>query len=784
MESTLGNFPNINSKITSVATADYAPLFYRATIATEKSRLNELIKTHKSLIIHNEIKGQLEELIKCKHPKKKFNSDTYLEYINSHLNNTHIDDYGVWVYYPWSNRLIHILDEEEFILVRTNRNQNKITSEEHEILKTKKIGIIGLSVGQSIALTIASERIAGEINIADFDTLELSNLNRIRTGIHNLNLPKTITVAREIAEIDPFIKVNCYHEGVTENNIDEFICKEKKLDLLIDECDGLSIKFLCRNKAKQHQIPVVMDTSDRGMIDIERFDLDPNRPIFHGLLHGLDISKLKEAKTNEEKVPYVMAIIGTETMSTKLKASMLEVEQTISSWPQLASSVTLGGGITCDVSRRILLDQFQDSGRYFVDVEDIIQNQLIQTTLDNPSELTIASEATTILDTNDNTSYNNEMFVLAKQAMDIYTPSDTTLVTKPFVQQLVAKAILAPTGGNSQPWKWLFTNNQLFLFQHQGKTNKFLDFNGYGTILGLGAATENLILEASNNNIEANINLFPLKSNESLVAQISFSKSKINNNYNYLANYINDRVTDRNIYPSETINSEVLNKLKDACNSISGAKLHLLTDKEDIKKYGEILGRSDKTLLTTKATHTEFMNEIRWTKQEVEETKTGVDLETIDLTATEITGFKLIKNWNVVKHLNRWGGGSAFEKLSKKCAESAFALGLITVPKLTQKGFFNGGRAMERVWLEATKNDVNLHPLSGLTYVFTRLSHGNAENMDSEMINEIKELRKKHENLFNTKNEVEVFFFRIFKGSKPVKRSLRKNIDDILIYEK
>ena len=39
-----------------------------------------------------------------------------------------------------------------------------------------------------------------------------------------------------------------------------------------------------------------MDTSDRGMLDIERFDLEPERSIFHGLVEHLDIAKSKNLK--------------------------------------------------------------------------------------------------------------------------------------------------------------------------------------------------------------------------------------------------------------------------------------------------------------------------------------------------------------------------------------------------------------------------------------------------------------------------------------------------------
>lgn len=369
MKSTISNFiekTNLNSR-------EYKPVFYRLSNAKDESDFLTLLNSNKSIQVYDEIQGQVQELVKSLHPKINYSKEKLKEDAIKHLGSTTAEKYGVWVYYKWSNKLVHILDEEEFVTVRTNRNQYKITPEEKKILATKKIGVIGLSVGQSVALTIAMERICGELRIADFDVLELSNLNRIRAGVQSLGIEKSIVVAREIAEIDPYFKVTCFHDGITEENIDNFITKNGKLDILVDECDGLYIKILCRQKAKENNIPVLMDTSDRGMIDIERFDLEANRPILHGLIDHLDIGKIKEAKTNQEKLPYVAAIIGLDSISQRLKDSFAELGKSIVTWPQLASSVALGGAVMCDVSRRILLKQLNVSGRFFVNVDEIIK---------------------------------------------------------------------------------------------------------------------------------------------------------------------------------------------------------------------------------------------------------------------------------------------------------------------------------------------------------------------------------------------------------------------------
>ena len=352
----------------------YEPVFYQLNEIDDEIRFNAILKDNSFIQVFDEIDSQLEELIKLRHPKLKFSKEEINQKIDLYIDGINKDKYGVWVFYPWLNKMVHLLNKDEFIEVRTNRNQYKITPEEEDVLATKKIGVIGLSVGKAIATTIAMERICGELVLADFDVIELSNLNRIQTGVYNFNVQKTIVAAREIAEFDPFLKVTCFHDGLTEENVNDFFLKNGKLDICIEVCDGLTTKIFARQKAKKLGIPVVMNSSDRGTTDIERFDLDSNLPILHGMIDHLDLNLAKKAKTNLEKVPFLLAMIGPKTSSKRLMESMPEIGKTINTWPQLASGVIFGGGICTDVCRRILLNEFTKSGRYFVDIEDIINN--------------------------------------------------------------------------------------------------------------------------------------------------------------------------------------------------------------------------------------------------------------------------------------------------------------------------------------------------------------------------------------------------------------------------
>ena len=351
---------------------DYRPIILSPKSSEDVAILNG-IKGQSATQITDSIESQVAELIKTKNPARLFSPEALQEQVEDFFCEKDRETFGVWVYYPWRNSLVRLLEEEDFVALRTSRNKFKITQEEQDTLHRKKIGIVGLSVGQSVALSLAMERTFGELRIADFDTLDLSNMNRIRTGLYNLGLKKTWIVAREIAEIDPFLKVTVFEEGITERNMDDFFTLGGDLDLLIEECDSLPVKIGLRIKAKSFGVPVLMDTSDRGMIDVERFDLEPDRPVFHGMLkrYGPEESLLGQIKNHKHEI--MMDILDFRNLSERAKKSINEIGKTITTWPQTASSVLMGGAVCAYYSRKLLLKESIASGRLYVDLDEYIK---------------------------------------------------------------------------------------------------------------------------------------------------------------------------------------------------------------------------------------------------------------------------------------------------------------------------------------------------------------------------------------------------------------------------
>src|ERR1039458_8336757 len=118
-----------------------------------------------------------------------------------------------------------------------------------------------------------------------------------------------------------------------------------------------------------------METSDGGILDVERYDLEPDRPIFHGLLSGLHSSDLVGLSI-QEKAPYVLRMLGAGDVTSRGAASLLEVGETITGWPQLGSEVTLGAATAAAAVRRIGLTGELPSGRVRFDVEEVLSGIL------------------------------------------------------------------------------------------------------------------------------------------------------------------------------------------------------------------------------------------------------------------------------------------------------------------------------------------------------------------------------------------------------------------------
>jgi len=731
--------------------ASWRSIIFRPGNSEDRDAMARLLERASSPItVFDTLQRQLQDLIRLRHPALRLDEAEMELRLKDQLGGLKLYEYGAWIFYPWSSRLVHLLDEAEFAEVRTNRNRYLITPDEQAILATKRIGIVGLSTGKAIASTFALERSFGELRIADLDSMDLSNLNRINTGVHNLSVPKTIVAAREIAEIDPFLNVSVFSDGITTENLDRFLLEGGKLDVVVEECDSIDIKVLVRSRARSHGITVVMQTSARGMLDIERFDLEPERPFFHGLAGDLDPAELQDL-TTDQKVPYVLHILGAQNLTVRLKASMLEVGGTIYTWPQLGSAVAFGGASAADVVRRIVLGQMDQSGRFFLDPD----------TIGGPRA----------------------------DARHIYTrdpvPAPRQAPAGQLWNEFVSAAILAPSGGNKQPWQWIGSGSgQLDLYLDQARTSGLIDFEDGGSYLALGCASENLVLAAHAAGYEIDLNAFPSPHNRGHAACFrllpSSSSAGESHRHDHLYADIPLRHTQRNMGKQQPVAAADLEQLSAAVRSVDGADIQWHTDGAILKEVARLVGAADRIRILNRALHREMFSEIRWTASEAEAHRDGIDIETLGLSPSDRAGLELCRDWSSLELLSAIGGGRNLEKMSAKQMNDAAAVGRITVAGSGADDYFRGGRAVQRMWLTAAGMGIAVHPMTALTYFFARLGRGGGEGFSQSEIAELEQLRSRFGAMFQIMpSATDALLFRIGFADGAMKRSLRRPIHDV-----
>jgi molybdopterin/thiamine biosynthesis adenylyltransferase len=125
--------------------------------------------------------------------------------------------------------------------------------------------------------------LCGRIVLADFDQLELSNLNRLTGGVDDLGGNKAHLAARRISKIDPFLEIVVCDEGISRDNAFSFL---GELDLLIDECDDLQLKYYLREFSRERRLNLVFAADERGMLSVEPYAHAPDLLPFHGRIPG------------------------------------------------------------------------------------------------------------------------------------------------------------------------------------------------------------------------------------------------------------------------------------------------------------------------------------------------------------------------------------------------------------------------------------------------------------------------------------------------------------------
>lgn len=320
---------------------------------------------------------QLTEFFEISHPSKMHSLDvTQLQekYIHK-INSQKLLTSGNWVYFPWNGYFIHILEEGRYLSLLTNRNKFLITEEEQQVLLNTCIAFVGLSVGSHFAAGLVHNGIAKTIKLADFDKLSTTNLNRMRYGVKDIGDLKINLIAQEIYEVNPYIQLELYNKGIHTTDLKNLLEGKTIPSIIFEMIDDFKMKVQLRIAAREKRIPLIMFThlEDNLMIDIERYDLYPDLPLFNGLLGDVPEKILNSNISEKDKIKFAIQIVNPDNLPYRLLESLGEINKKLVGRPQLYSTVAIGGGFASYLTRKILLDQSDINGRFYISFNSLLK---------------------------------------------------------------------------------------------------------------------------------------------------------------------------------------------------------------------------------------------------------------------------------------------------------------------------------------------------------------------------------------------------------------------------
>ncbi|MBU4227791.1 hypothetical protein KJ813_02595 [bacterium] len=258
---------------------------------------------------------------------------------------------------------------------------------------------------------------------------------------------------------------------------------------------------------------------------------------------------------------------------------------------------------------------------------------------------------------------------------------------------LLRYAILAPSGHNSQPWKFSVSEDEIQIFADKTRWLRVGDPKQVNLHIAVGCALENLLIAAEHFGYGHQVTYFPRPNQEELVVTVKFISYGQPSPFREPALFraIPNRHTNRKAYEKRPIPKSDLRRLQNCCVE-EGIRLHVIDDLDTKRSVNELLIRGHTTLIADPA----FRRESAYWL--------GQGLFNLPRLLTRLM------QW-VVPYLKVHR--SVFVVMDTRLVMSAPALAVLSTSVNDRASQVKVGQVFERVCLTATMRGLCVQPLSG-----------------------------------------------------------------------
>lgn len=317
----------------------------------------------------------------------------------------------------------------------------------------------------------------------------------------------------------------------------------------------------------------------------------------------------------------------------------------------------------------------------------------------------------------------------------------------PDIKKMITYASMAPSGHNTQPWKFQTEGHYIKLLPDYSKTLPVADADHHELFISLGCALENLVLAAKELGYNGNV-MYDMTDGEEEILIHLYEDETITKDILFAS--IADRHVNRSHYLDQEIPAEVLEQLE-YLSKTEGVTLSMIHEKEEKKSVAALLKKAAFMQFSNKEYKSELLHWIRFSQQEALQYKDGL---------------RAASNGN--PSMQPWLGSFFFQhfvtpaheaKKAEHLAEESPVLVVFTVKQNSKKSWVEMGRCFERFSLAATRYGI---------------AHAHLNMACQE-----KEMREQLKGLLHT-NEEPLLLLRIGFSNKELPPSYRLPVDTLV----
>ena len=172
-----------------------------------------------------------------------------------------------------------ILSDNEMLRYSRQISIKAMDFEGQEKLKLAKVLVIGaggLGCAATQYLAVAG---IGQMTLVDFDTVEISNLQRqVLHQDRNVGDAKVESAKQTLSELNPHINIDTINAVLDDPEIDELVAKHT---LVLDCTDNVAVREQLNKSCFSHKTPLISAAAIRMEGTVTVFDYQDEHPCYH-----------------------------------------------------------------------------------------------------------------------------------------------------------------------------------------------------------------------------------------------------------------------------------------------------------------------------------------------------------------------------------------------------------------------------------------------------------------------------------------------------------------------